>query len=202
LRAALGARCTARFIRAQALDILVWHDLCQVLTHPAHITQELQRAQGGAWLPQALQARQHTLREALAQLERQQARLLEVYLAEVVEHEEFARKRQELSQTQHSLTRQLRQLEAQAQQHIDMVALAQGIDTFCQRLAPTLETLTFAQRRELVALLIDRVIVNDGQVEIRYVVPTGPEGETVPFCHLRLDYLDRPPHATEPHEQA
>jgi site-specific DNA recombinase len=35
------------------------------------------------------------------------------------------------------------------------------------------------------------VIVNDGQVEIRYVVPTGPKGETTPFCHLRLDYLNR-----------
>jgi hypothetical protein len=34
------------------------------------------------------------------------------------------------------------------------------------------------------------VIVNDGQVEIRYVVPTGPKGETTPFCHLRLDYLN------------
>jgi site-specific DNA recombinase len=40
-----------------------------------------------------------------------------------------------------------------------------------------------------VELLIDRVIVTDSQVEIRYVVPTGPKGETTPFCHLRLDYL-------------
>ena len=23
------------------------------------------------------------------------------------------------------------------------------------------------------------------------MVPTGPKGETTPFCHLRLDYLDR-----------
>ena len=37
-------------------------------------------------------------------------------------------------------------------------------------------------------LLIDRVIVDHDQVEIQYVVPTGPQGETVPFCHLRLDY--------------
>ena len=29
-------------------------------------------------------------------------------------------------------------------------------------------------------------------VEIRYVVPTGPKGETTPFCHLRLDYFHRP----------
>jgi len=164
--------------------------------------QELERARGGAWLPQALPARQRTLREALAQLERQQARLLDVYLAEVIGHEEFQRKRRDLTQTQESLTRQMRQLEVQAQQHIDLTALAQGIDAFCQGIAPTLDQLNFAQRRQLVELLIDRVIVSDGQVEIRYVVPTGPKGETTPFCHLRSDYLDRPPQSAEPHKGA
>jgi len=157
---------------------------------PALITHELERAQMGEWLPQALQARRQTLRDVLAQIERQQARLLEVYLAEVIGREEFERKRKEVTHTQHGLTQQLRQLDAQAQQHVDVAALTQGIETLCQRLQPTLDNLTFAQRRQLVELLIDRVIVNDAQVEIRYVVPTGPQGETTPFCHLRLDYLD------------
>jgi hypothetical protein len=72
---------------------------------------------------------------------------------------------------------------------VDIAALAQGLEAFCRRLQPTLDQLTFAQRRQLVELLIDHVIVTDGQVEIRYVVPTGPKGEITPFCHLRLDYL-------------
>jgi site-specific DNA recombinase len=169
-----------------------------VLTAPALIIQELERARGGAWLPQALQARQRTLREALAQLERQQARLRDVYLAAVIGYEEFQRKRRDLTQTQESLTRQMHQLEVQAQQHIDMTALAQGIDAFCQGIGPTLDQLNVAQRRQLVALLIDRVIVTDGQVEIRYVMPTGPKGETTPFCHLRLDYLNGSPQTAEP----
>ena len=131
--------------------------------------------------PQALHARRQTLRDVLAQLERQQARLLDFYLAEVIEREEFERRRKEVAQTQHGLTQQLRQLDAQAQQHVNVAALAQGIEAFCQRLQPTLDNLTFAQRRQLVELLIDRVIVNDAQVEIRYVVPTGPKGETTPL---------------------
>ena len=45
------------------------------------IRHELERARAGAWLPQALQDRRGTVGAALAQLERQQARLLEVYLA-------------------------------------------------------------------------------------------------------------------------
>jgi site-specific DNA recombinase len=192
LRLALGERCTARYAPAQALDALVWQDLCRVLSDPALITHELERAQMGAWLPQALHARRQTLRDVLAQLERQQARLLDLYLAEVIEREEFARRRKEVAQSQQGLTQQLRQLDTQAQQHVNVAALSQGIEAFCQRLQPTLDQLTFAQRRQLVELLIDRVIVNDTQVEIRYGVPTGPKGETTPFCHLRLDYLNGP----------
>jgi site-specific DNA recombinase len=44
LRAAQGERCTARYAPAQALDELVWQDLCRVLTHPALIIHELARA--------------------------------------------------------------------------------------------------------------------------------------------------------------
>ena len=197
LRLALGERCTARYAPAQVLDALVWQDLCRVLSDPALITHELERAQMGAWLPQALHARRQTLRDVLAQLERQQARLLDLYLAEVIEREEFARRRKEVAQSQQGLTQQLRQLDTQAQQHVNVAALSQGIEAFCQRLQPTLDQLTFAQRRQLVELLIDRVIVNDTQVEIRSVVPTGPKGETTPFCHLRLDYLDLEPRSIE-----
>jgi site-specific DNA recombinase len=192
LRRAQGARCTARYIPAQVLDALVWQDLCRILREPALITHELARAHGGAWPPQALQARRKTLRDALTQLERQQARLLEVYLAEIITRDEFERKRQEVTQTQQGLSQQLRQLDAQAQQQVNIAALAQGLEAFCRKVQPTLDQLTFAQRRQLVELLIDRVIVTNDQVEIRYVVPTGPQGETTPFCHLRLDYLTGP----------
>ena len=51
---------------------------------------------------------------------------------------------------------------------------------------------TFEQRRQLVLLLIDRVVVTDADVEIRYVLPTSPESEHVRFCHLRKDYFHDP----------
>ena len=57
----------------------------------------------------------------------------------------------------------------------------------------------FEQRRALVELLIDRVIVTDGEVEIRYVMPTDRASEQVRFCHLRLDYRARPSRRERPH---
>lgn len=181
-----GEACRSRFTSVAALDTLVWEDLCAVLREPTLLMHELSRLSAGIGLPEALRVRQQTVADALAHVERQQARLLDVYLAEVVGRSEFERKRQELQETMQGLQQQLRQLDAQREQQEDIATLAQGITTFSERIQPTLDQLTFAQRRELVELLIDRVVVDDGKVEIRYVIPTSPKGEMIPFCHLRL----------------
>jgi len=192
LRIAQGERCLSRYVPADALDELVWQDLCHLLTHPELIIQALERAQGGKWLPQQLQARGKTLKQALDQLARQEERLLEAYLAEVIALPELERKRLEIAQKQKTLQTQLRQLEAQAEKQIEVAAIATSVEAFCQRIQQGLEQATFDQRRQLVELLIDRVIVDDGQVEIRYVIPTSEAGEQTHFCHLRTDYFDAP----------
>ncbi|HEX9115904.1 MAG TPA: recombinase family protein [Anaerolineae bacterium] len=176
-----GERCTAPYVPASALDDLVWQDLCRLILEPALVTRELQRAQAGEWLPQALRDRRRTVQHNLAQIQRRQERLLDAYLAEVISQDELARKRRELQQTQAAYEQQLRQLEAQAHQHLETAHLAVGIEDFCQRLQPTLPQLTFAQRRQLVELLIDRIIVDEHQVEIRYALPTAKDGEKHPF---------------------
>ncbi len=190
LRVAQGQRCRARYIPADQLDELVWADLCALLTEPAQLTRALRRARGGAWLPQELQARQAAIRQALGQLERQQQRLLDAYLAEVIALAELERKRQELDRRHATLTAQQRQLDAAAEQRLELRAVADGIEAFCQTIRAGLATATFAQRRQLVELLIDRVVVTDGEVEIRYVLPTSPDGPHPPFCQLRKDHLD------------
>ena len=63
---------------------------------------------------------------------------------------------------------------------------------FRARVQHGLDGASFEQRRQLVLLLVDRVVVTDADVEIRYVLPTSPESEHVRFCHLRKDYFDHP----------
>jgi site-specific DNA recombinase len=192
LRAPAGQRCRARYIPARQLDELVWADLCALLTDPSQVAAALARARGGAWLPQELQARQETLRNALSQAQRQQQRLLDAYLAEVITLPELERKREELDRRRATLLAQQRQLDAIAQQRLELAGVADGIERFCQTVRAGLATATFAQRRQLAELLIDRVVVTDGEVELRYVLPTSPDGPHQPFCQLRKDHLDVP----------
>jgi hypothetical protein len=50
--------------------------------------------------------------------------------------------------------------------------VAASVDALCQRVQAGLTQATFEQKRHLVELLIDRVVVTDGDVAIRYVIPT------------------------------
>ena len=184
-------RCRTRFAPAGRLDELVWEDLCEVLTHPEHIRFALERAHGGEWLPQELKARIESVEKALAQTERQKRRLLDAYLGGVLELPELERKRTELDQRRDALLAQKRQLDTDAEERIELAGIADSIEKFCQQVRAGLAGATFEQKRVLVELLIDRVIVTDEEVEICYVVPTSQEGSHHPFCHFQTVSLER-----------
>jgi site-specific DNA recombinase len=182
-------RCRARHAPGGQLDELVWQDLCEMLIHPEHIKVALRRAHGGEWLPRELKARLLGVEKAIAQSERQNRRLLDAYLGGVLELAEFERKRSELKGRSDALLAQKRQLEATARERTELCAIGDSIEEFCEQVKAALFDATFEQKRALLELLIDRVIVADEEVEIRYVIPTSPNGPYQPFCHLRTDYL-------------
>ena len=142
----------------------------------------------GEWLPQELQARRAKVQQALAQSERQQERLLSAYLAEVIDLQTFERSRASLQRQHQSLTIQQRELAAYAQKQLDLSAVASSIEEFCAQTRAGLANASFERRRALVEVLIDRVIVTDGEVEIHYVIPTSPASVQIRFCHLRKVY--------------
>jgi site-specific DNA recombinase len=183
-------RCPARYIPAERLDALVWEDLCQRLTHPEAIQLALERAHGEHWLPQDLKARREVLRRGHSRLQQQIERLTEAYLAGVLDLAEYRRRRPDLEQAQQALDAQAEQLEAQVDRQAEIKRLGLSLEDFCRRVRDGLEQATWEQKRQLVEWLVARVIVTNGEVEIRYVIPTTPDREAKHFCQLCSDYRD------------
>jgi site-specific DNA recombinase len=186
----LHERCLSRFIPARQLEELVWQDLCQLLTHPEIIATALQRAQGGGWLPQELQARRENLRRGQLAVQTQLDRLTEAYLNQIIPLPEYQRRRADLDSKFQGMQDLEKQLVHQVDRRNELSCLTAPIEDFCRRVQTGLENASFEQKRKLVELLIDRVIVKNENVEIRYVIPTSPTSEHVRFCHLRKDYFD------------
>jgi len=183
-----GERCPARYIPARPLEELVWRDLCEVLAAPEMVAHAMERARDGHWLPQELQARRANLRRGRAALGRQLERLTDAYLAGVVPLAEYRRRRRDADARLAALERQEHDLVHDAERRGETAQLAAHAEAFCRRVREGLADADFERKRALLELLVDRVIVTDGVVEIRYVVPTGPDGEREPFWRLRTDY--------------
>ena len=181
--------CPARFIPASQLDELVWADLCTVLQRPELVAEALERAHSGAWVPQELRRRQATLRSVRASVARQRQRLLDAYLAEVIDLDAFQRQDRTLAGQEADLLAREREVAAQGERLVQVSGIAQSMTRVLQQLGVGLGQADFEQRRQLVELLIDRVVVTDGQVEIRYVIPTTTSSTKTRFCHLRTDYF-------------
>ena len=180
--------CPSRYIPAEQVDALVWEDLCQLLNEPEAIRFALERAHGGHWLPQDLQARRAALQRGQASVQQQIERLTEAYLAGVVGLDEFRRRRDGLDQKGQALDAQLRQLEAQVDRQTELARVGLSTEAFCRRVRAGLDQATWEQKRQLIEGLVVRVVVTESQVEIRYVIPTSPQGEAPRFCHLRSHY--------------
>ncbi|MFL5883335.1 MAG: recombinase family protein, partial [Actinomycetota bacterium] len=191
--------CPARFTPATQLDELVWADLCAVLQHPELVAQALERAHSGAWVPGELRRRQASLRSVRASVARQRQRLLEAYLAEVIDLACFQRQDRGLAGQEADLLAREREVAARGERLVQVSAIAQSTTQVLKGLRVGLGQASFEQRRQLVELLIDRVVVTDGQVEIRYVIPTTDHSTKTRFCHLRTDYFQvEPAHLGRP----
>jgi site-specific DNA recombinase len=184
-----GRRCRSRLTPAGQLDEMVWADLCEVIREPQLIALELERAWGGQWLPEEMRARRVSLRKARVSLEQQLERLTEAYMGGVIRLEEYGRRRRELEEKTEAFESQERELGQQTDRRAELSGMVRRVEDYCRRISETLAGASFEQKRRLVELLIDRVIVTEEEVEIRYVIPTRESAEHTRFCHLRTNYL-------------
>jgi site-specific DNA recombinase len=139
-----------------------------------------------------LQHRQTNLRKGRDSLAQQLDRLTGAYLHNIIPLPEYERRRREFEHRDRALAEQERQLCAQAKRQEELAGLAISIQDFCKRVQTGLMNASFEQKRKLVKLLIDCIVVTDYNVEIRYVIPTAPRSEHIGFCHLRTAYFACP----------
>ncbi len=187
-RSGRAERCRARTVPARQLDTVVWADVCNMLLHPEQMTDALRHVHAGTDLPQELHARRAGLHTAKTHLLNQRERLTDAYLANVLGLDEYQRRRHELQQRLVGIEQQMHQLDVQARHQQTSDRAIQHFEQFCERVRTGLAEATFAQQRQLVELLIDRVVVTNDDVEIRYVLPISVDGEQVLFYQLRIAY--------------
>jgi site-specific DNA recombinase len=164
-------RCATRKVPTAQLDALVWADVCQVLSDPAILDEALRRARQG-WLgTDEQEARRHDLQQRQRDLQRQIERLIDAYSADVLSLEELGARRRKLEDRLAALRREEQQAVAQVLRDEQAQEVAASMERFRTRIVQGLERADFAMQRAIIEMVVDRVVVDAPEVEVRYVMP-------------------------------
>ncbi len=185
--------CRARQLPAAELDALVWADLCAVLDEPTILAEALRHAQQGWLHPDEQAARRHDLVQRQRDLQRQIERLIDAYTAGVLTLEELGARRRTLEERLDALRREEQQVAASVRPDTQIQQVGVDMERFRAQVSRRMAHADFATKRAIVELVVDRVVVDAPDVEIRYVIPftgaaqrkgvLGPHYRTGPSRH-------------------
>ncbi len=200
-------RCPQRMAEAEALEAAVWGHIKGLLGDPEALLsqfQDLARAGAEGSAGQRVEAKK--LEAQLKRLERVEGRLIDAYQAEVISLEELGLRRRGVAERRKALTEQRERQVKHCQKASSARTVLADLTAICARVRSRLDAATLAEKQEILQLLIERVIVGEGTLEIRHVIPLrgmppSEPGPEPPKDGLRPDgmhpaplFLRRVPH--------
>ena len=177
-----GRVCAAHPVRMEALDDLVWEQTCKLLQQPELVLQEYTRR------TQKKQRQQQEVKELLAKKKREikqrdleKERLLDLYQTGQVGLKEIELRLKSLRAKITKLHAECALVEKDAKEEHHRFQLIEQFATFTQRMTTNLSTLAFAERKQIVRLLVEEVVVNTTTeaITVRHILPIK---QTFPLC--------------------
>ncbi len=188
--------CPRRPVKAAEIEGAVWEHITHLLANPEHLlTQFREFAQIATEGQSQQQAAAQKLEASLRRVVREEQRLVDAYQAEVISLEELAARRRLLADRRQALLRQQAEQVKLRQETLTAHKTFTDLSAFCARVRARLEEATFAEKQTILQMLIERIIVGEGTLEIRHVIPLRSSkldagGNSTPDGRLRSDGVD------------
>jgi hypothetical protein len=180
------ARCTARPIRQDLLEDIVWREVTRLLEDPTLIEAELIRRLEAAQTAHPAKRHQDRIASELVQLQRRVERLLTAYQEELLDLDELRRRMPALRQRETRLKAELESLRDQLADQSACLRLAHTLNEFLDRLRTQAQNMDVLARQRIVRLIVKEIVVDNDSIAIRHSIPNsprssgGPTGEAGP----------------------
>ena len=189
------ARCPSRNVKAAEIEAAVWDHVAGLLADPARLVAQFARFADLEAGSDRERAADQLLRTRMDRTDRADKRLLDAYEAGAVSLAEMSERRHRLAEERRGLERQQQDRDRLRQQRAQAEAVRTSLEAFCARVGTRLEDASLADKQAILQLVIERIIVGDGSLEIRHVIPLSPgqpngSGAPTPESRLRSDGVD------------
>jgi hypothetical protein len=185
--------CPSRSVKAEELEAAVWEHVVDLLSDPERLLAQFEHfgvtAEAGTLRDSAADQQ---LQARLERTARADKRLLDAYQAGAISLDELSERRSYLAEERRSLVHQQQERDRLRQKGMQVEAIRSNLTAFCGRIGTRLHEATFADKQAILQLVIERIIVGEGSLEIRHVIPLlsrPPGGSGAPASNppLRSD---------------
>ena len=158
------------------MEDAVWQAVTEALGQPDVLAAEYQKSIAKAASPDTITADRKQISLALKKLTVQENRATDAYMNGAMDLSRYRAEMDKLRQQRTELERRGRELDQRQQWEQHSRNALEHVDRFCRQVTQGLDTLTFEERQQLLALLVEKVTVEDGRARIETVIPTtGPD---------------------------
>jgi site-specific DNA recombinase len=170
--------------RTEAVEAVVWKDVCALLSEPQRLREEFERRQQSSVAPghrvnqECLEGNLHKVRQSIG-------RLIDAYTAGLIEGGEFEPRIGRLKERLAKLEAEERILSEQAKQEEEMRVVFRAVEDFAERMKTGLSNADWEQKREILQALLKRVEVDTDTLRIVYRVPLHPFAESPARAELQ-----------------
>jgi len=167
--------CTSKSVRQDRLDEIVWQKITELMGKPELIIEQYKR-QKDFTITSGTQKQCQKLEQHIQHSDKQIQRLIDAYQTEILTLKELENRKSGLEQKISQLQEQIRNIKTVEKNELDYKKIFDNIETFCKAVKSGIENASFEDKRKIVELLIEEIIVTNGKVEIFHIIPIEKKG--------------------------
>jgi Site-specific recombinases, DNA invertase Pin homologs len=168
-------KCKSRAARQGLLDEIVWQKITEILENPELIIEQYKRQKDIA-LSCGIQKHCKKLEQQIQHYDKQIQRLIDVYQMEIITLKELETRKGSIEQKILQLQEQIRDIKSAEKKEIDYKKIFDNIEAFCSAVKQGIENASFEDKRKIIELLVEEVVVTNGKVEIAHIIPLEKKG--------------------------
>jgi site-specific DNA recombinase len=163
-------KCSNKAVHQEEIDKLVYEEVFKLLKNPNLVQQELHRRAKESPNTEELVQREILLKKELFKLSQESDRLLDAYQSGVVELKELKRRNQELDIRRKSIDNDIKGMQALRIENENGLEFGELFENILKRMQLKVSILTFEEKRKLVRLLVEQVVIHTETIEITHCV--------------------------------
>src|SRR3954465_13187782 len=169
--AARPTACPSRKVRAEEIEAVVWEHVADLLSDPERLLTQFQHFNAMAEAGSANEsAADQRLRTRIDRVSRADKRLLDAYETGAITLAEMVERRHRFAEERLGLERQQQDRERLRHERAQAESMRTNLAAFCARVGSRLENASLADKQAILQLVIERIIVDEGSLEIRHVI--------------------------------